>query len=46
MTGFIDALRKLYIQENISLEKLEKMLNENKITNDEYDYIIKKEEEE
>ena len=42
MTVFVESLKMLYKDKKITLEKLESLLNENKISRKEYDYIFKK----
>lgn len=42
MTVFVESLKRLYKDKKITLEKLESLLNENKISRKEYDYIFKK----
>ena len=39
MTEFVESLKRLFKAEKITIEKLEKFLNDGKITQDEFDYI-------
>lgn len=38
---FIDTLKKMYNENKIEVTKIRKLLSDKKITNDEYQYIIK-----
>ena len=40
MRTFVLSLRRLYMKQSITKEKLDGLLDEGKITQDEYDYII------
>ncbi len=40
MTIFVQSLSRLYKLEKISLDKVKELLNNKKITQEEYDYII------
>ena len=40
MTIFVESLKRLYKNDNSLLEKLKELLNNEKITQDEYDYIV------
>jgi hypothetical protein len=40
MTIFIEVLKRRYAENKIAIEKLNTLLNSNKITQEEYDYII------
>ena len=41
MSAFVESLRRLYLSGTIDLKKLNELLNDRKITKDEYYYIIK-----
>lgn len=43
MSEFVNSLRRLFLKGKIAIFKLEEMKNNKKITQEEYDYIIKKE---
>ena len=40
MNQFVESLRRLYKDEKINISKLEELLSSNKITKNEYEYII------
>ena len=42
MTIFIESLKRLYMMEKVNVEKLETLKGNNKITQEEYDYITLK----
>lgn len=39
MTIFAESLKRLYKEDKVTLSKIKALLNENKITQDEYEYI-------
>lgn len=41
MDIFIETLRRLYLKQNINEDKLKEYKNNNKISQEEYEYIIK-----
>lgn len=41
MSQFVESLKRLYVRDKISIEKLEKLKVENKITEKEFEYITK-----
>lgn len=41
MDIFIETLRRLYLKESIKEEKLKEYINTNKISQEEYEYIVK-----
>lgn len=40
MSTLVESLKRLYYEKKIGVEKLNKMLADDKITQEEYDYII------
>ena len=42
MTIFVESLKRLYKNDYSLLEKIKELLNNEKITQDEYDYIVNK----
>lgn len=42
MTIFVESLKRLYKNDNFLLGKIKELLNNEKITQDEYDYIVNK----
>ena len=42
MTIFVESLKRLYKNDNSLLGKIKELLNNEKITQDEYDYIVNK----
>ncbi|WP_373845092.1 hypothetical protein [Clostridium sp.] len=40
MSPFVETLRRLYFTSKITIDKLENLLSETRITQGEYDYII------
>ena len=42
MTVFVESLKRLYKKDNSLLEKIKELLKNEKITQDEYDYIVNK----
>lgn len=41
MSQFVESLKRLYLRDKISQDKLEKLKIENKITEKEFEYIMK-----
>lgn len=42
MNMLVESLKRLYLRHQVSVQKLNEMLDENKISQEEYDYIIEK----
>lgn len=42
MTVFVESLKRLYQKDSSLLTKIKELLNNEKITQDEYDYIVNK----
>ena len=45
MTILIESLKRLYKNQKINLDKIENLLKENKITQEQYNYIVSEEEQ-
>ena len=43
MNDFIESLSRLYEKKTIKIDQLEKLLNSNKITKEDFEYITRKE---